>query len=163
MATRRTLAAFDSFSSAVADAQTLLHNGYERAGVWSLGQCCGHLANWLNYQIDGYPPLPLWLKPIFFAIRNTNATKMLNNVNASGTMPTGAKTAPTSIPTADITDADGVQRYVCAVERWQAYTGEFVPSPLFGHQPRESWLRLHCVHAAHHLSFLVPKSLKTEN
>jgi hypothetical protein len=157
MATRRELAPFESLQAAADDARRLLEGGYDRAGNWSLGQCCGHLANWLNYQIDGYPPLPLFLKPIFFIVRNTNASRLLRKVNQSGRMPVGSATAPSSIPSATITDADGFTQYDRTVTRWLNHSGEFLPPPLFGQQSRPTWLRLHCVHAAHHLSFLVPK------
>ena len=101
--TRRDLKPFDSFGAAVADAERLSARGYDRAGNWSLGQCCGHLANWLNYQLDGYPPLPLWLKPVFFGLRNTVAGGMLRKVIRTGAMPAGSGTAPTSIPAAPAT------------------------------------------------------------
>ena len=155
--TRRELKPFASFGDAVADAERLLAGGYDRAGNWSLGQCCGHLSNWLTYQLDGFPPLPLWLRPIFWAARTTVATGMLRKVNRAGVMPVGSATAPTSVPPPDAGDAAGVADYKRAIDRWTAHTGPFVPSPLFGHQSRDDWHRLHLVHAAHHLSFLVPK------
>ena len=155
--TRRQLKPFASFDHAVAEAEGLLAGGYDRAGNWSLGQSCGHLANWLYYQLDGFPPLPLWLRPVFFALRHTVATGMLRKVIRAGVMPAGSSTAPPSVPPADLTDAAGVTGYKLAAERWAAHAGPFVPSPLFGDQPRDDWQKLHMVHAAHHLSFLVPR------
>jgi hypothetical protein len=156
MPTRRELR-FDTLDAAVADAEILLARGYERAGTWSLGQATGHLANWLTYPLDGFPPLPLFLKPIFWVVRKTSATKMLDKVIADRSMPTGAKTAPTSIPGADADDRAEVERYRTAVSRWANHSGPYIPSPLFGEQTKERFLALHLVHAAHHLSFLVPK------
>jgi hypothetical protein len=147
---------FATLHDAVADAEQLLASGYVRAGTWSPGQCCGHLSNWLNYQIDGFPKLPLLLKPVFWTVKNTMATSILNKVIAKGTMPAGSSTAPESVPAADVNDAAMVQAYKLAVDRWLAHTGELYPSPLFGRQPREKWETLHRVHAAHHLSFLIP-------
>jgi hypothetical protein len=156
MPTRRELR-FNTLDAAIADAELLLSHGYERAGNWSLGQATGHLANWLTYQLDGFPPLPLFLKPIFWVIRKTSATKMLDKVIADQSMPTNAQTAPTSIPAANVDDRTEVDRYKSAVARWVNHTGPYIPSPLFGDQSKERFLALHLVHAAHHLSFLVPK------
>jgi hypothetical protein len=34
----------------------------------------------------------------------------------------------------------------------------FYPSPLFGRLSADQWRRLHRIHAAHHLGFLIPRS-----
>jgi hypothetical protein len=62
MPTRRELR-FDRLAEAVRDAELLLSHGHDRLGRWSLGQCCGHLANWLTYPLDGFPKLPLIQDP----------------------------------------------------------------------------------------------------
>ncbi len=155
--TRRELKPFASFADAVADAERLLAGGYGRAGNWSLGQCCGHLARWLDYQIDGFPKAPLLRRPVAFLLRYTLAPRLLDKAIRSGRMSAGGGTIPQSVPPADADDAQGVADYKRAAERWQAHTGPLLPSPLFGDRPREDWLKVHQLHAAHHLSFLVPR------
>jgi Protein of unknown function (DUF1569) len=155
--TRRTLD-FRDFPAVIADAEMLLAKGYDKVGNWSLGQCTGHLANWLEYQMTGFPPLPLLLKPVFFVVRNTLANKIMRDVVAKRSMSAGSSTAPTSIPPEDVSDAAEVNRLKANYDRWDAYTGKFVSSPLFGEQTRDDWRQLHLVHAAHHLSFLLPKA-----
>ena len=157
MTVRRQLPPFATFADAVADAERLLARGYDRAGNWSLAQCCGHLANWLNYQIDGFPKLPLLVRPVMFVVRNMVAPRLLDKAIATGKMPEGGATAPASIPPADAADAPAVADYERAAGRWQAHTGPLLPSPLFGHRPRPDWEKVHLLHAAHHLSFLVPR------
>ena len=156
MATRRELR-FDNLDAAIADAEAMLSRGYDRAGKWSLGQATGHLANWLTYQLDGFPPLPFFLKPIFWVVRNTSATKMLDKVISEQKMQEAAPTAPTSIPGTGVDDRTEVEGYKTAVSRWVNHSGPYIPSPLFGEQTKERLMALHLVHAAHHLSFLVPK------
>ena len=161
MATRRELKPFASFDAVVADADALHSGGYERAGMWTLAQACGHLASWLDYQRHGFPPLPFWLKPIFFALRNTMATGMLRKAITTGTMAAGSSTAPQSIPAPTVDDASELGRLKSAYRAWDAYTGPLVPSPLFGEHTRDDWRKLHLVHAAHHLSFLIPNPTRS--
>jgi hypothetical protein len=101
--------------------------------------------------------MPLFLKPIFWFVRKTSATKMLDKVISEQKMQEAAPTAPTSIPSADADDRAEVERYKTAASLWMNHTGPYIPSPLFGEQTKERCLTLHLVHAAHHLSFLVPK------
>ena len=156
MPSRRTLN-LTTLDDAVTDAERLHAGGYEPAGKWDLAQVCGHLTAWLTYPLDGYPPLPVFLKPIFWALKNTVAQGMLDKVIRKNEMPAGASTAPQSVPAPGGDPAKAVDAYKTAVARWLSWNGAMHPSPLFGVQPKEKITELHRVHAAHHLSFLVPK------
>ena len=100
---------------------------------------------------------PLFLKPIFWALKNTIAQGMLDKVIRKNEMPAGGSTAPQSIPAPGGDSGKAVEAYKTAVARWLSWTGTMHPSPLFGDQSKEKLTELHRVHAAHHLSFLVPK------
>ena len=65
---------------------------------------------------------------------------------------------PASVPVPGGNAADAVARLKDAYARWRQHTGPLYPSPLFGLLPREMITRGHLVHAAHHLSFLVPRT-----
>jgi hypothetical protein len=54
-------------------------------------------------------------------------------------------------------EAWAVEELRQAVERLLNHEGPFQESPLFGMLDKETLVRLHCIHTAHHLSFLVPK------
>ena len=138
------------------DAETLLATGYDRTGTWSLGQVGGHLANWLSYPLDGFPKVPLLLKPVAWMMKVTSGKRMLRNILANGFKP-GGMTVPQSVPPATAEDADGVAKLKAAVERFAAHTGPVRPSPLFGAMTKETAEQLQRAHCAHHLSFLVPK------
>ena len=43
------------------------------------------------------------------------------------------------------------------IRRWQGHTGPLHPSPLFGGNNKDNWLKGHLIHCAHHLSFLIPR------
>jgi hypothetical protein len=148
---------FESLADAVRDAERLLAAGYVRVGNWSVGQCCGHLANWLRYPIDGFPRMPLALRPVAWLVRTTVGPRIGRRMLATRRMGDGWQTIPVSVPGAGTDDAAAVAEYRRAVERWEGHAGPLHPSPLFGAMPKDDWRVGHCVHAAHHLSFLVPK------
>ena len=149
---------FATLDEAVADAENLLARGYEKTGNWDLSQVCGHLTNWVTYPLDGYPPLPLWLKPIFWVMRTTMSRKIPKMMASDdGMMKPGMSTAPMSIPAAGGNDAEAVAKLKAAYERWAKSDGPVHPSPLLGMLSKERAEEGHRIHAAHHLSFLVPK------
>ena len=155
---RRTLT-FASLTDAVHEAEGMLANGYIKVGSWSLGQLCGHLANWLTYPIDGFPRMPLILRPVMWTLRNTIGRRQFDAYLRNKAMPPGKPTIPQSVPPADGNDAAAVASFIQAVDQLLNYDGPFHPSPLFGLLTKEELLAIHCVHTAHHLSFLVPKQV----
>jgi hypothetical protein len=155
-ATRRTLT-FESLDSVVRDAESLLANGYEKAGNWDLSQVAGHLANWMTYPLDGFPKAPLPVAVMFGIMRRTLGRKMFESTLAKG-MPSGRPTMTASVPPPGGDPAAAVARLRAVAERFKAYTGDIVPSPLFGKMTKDEAEKLQLVHCAHHLSFLVPKS-----
>ncbi|HEY2910970.1 MAG TPA: DUF1569 domain-containing protein [Gemmataceae bacterium] len=157
MVARRSLN-FASLDDAVADAGRLLAAGYDRAGQWSLGQCCGHIASWMGYAMDGFPKPPAPLGMLMWVLRHTVGPGALSRVMKSGEIKAGAPTMPQSVPPPSPDDAPGVAKLRETVARVHAFTGTPLPSPFFGPMDRDTWVRLNCVHAAHHLSFLSPRS-----
>lgn len=149
---------FGSLADAVADAEALLASGYDKVGNWTLGQCTGHLANWLGYPIDGFPRAPLPVRLVMAVLRATSGKRKLKEYIETQSFPAGAPTAPQSVPTPDTADRDGVEKLKAAANRLMAYDGPIVPSPFFGPMDKATLLRLQCVHAAHHLSFLLPRT-----
>ncbi len=154
--TRRQLR-FETLDDARRDVRHLVAVGYDRAGRWSLGQACFHLAIWVRYPLDGFPPLPAWQRPLAWAIRNTVAPAYTRRVIASGKVPSGIPAPLGTVPPATIGDPDGVAQYETQLDRLRDFQGEPHRSPLLGALSNAELKQLSCVHAAHHLSFLVPK------
>lgn len=153
---RRALS-FDTLAAAVRDAEHLLAVGYDRAGKWDLAQCLDHLAAWLTYPVDGFPRVPLLLRPAFAVVRATMGRRMLNTYLRDG-MPAGKPTMPQSVTPPGDSPAAALERFKGAAERFRAHGGDYLPSPLFGPLTRDEALKVQLAHCAHHLSFLVPKS-----
>ena len=154
--TRRDLR-FETLDDARRDVRHLAAVGYDKAGNWSLGQACYHLAIWVRYPLDGFPPLPAWQRPLAWAIRNTVAPAYTRRVIASGKVPTGIPAPLGTVPPATVSDAEGVAQYETQLDRLRDFQGVPHRSPLLGALSNAELKSLSCVHAAHHLSFLVPK------
>jgi Protein of unknown function (DUF1569) len=157
MVARRTLK-FATLDEVVRDAENLLANGYDRAGTWSLAQCCGHLVYWLTAPLDGFGNAPLPIAVFLWFARNTFGPKKLKQYIADRSFPAGAPTDPKSVPTADSDDRGAVEQLKLAAMRLKNHTGVILPSPMFGPMDKETAVKLQLVHCAHHLSFLVPKT-----
>jgi hypothetical protein len=75
-------------------------------------------------------------------------------------MPAGLKGPEVLMPSApehiDAHDREQLQHLLATLDRYDAYSQSLKPSPLFGPLSRSQWDRLHLIHAAHHLSFIVP-------
>lgn len=149
---------FETLEEAVRDAEMLLAQGYEKAGQWDLAQCCHHLAEWMKFPLDGFPRLPFPMNLMAPVLRRTVAPGMLKKILDSGEFPAGGPTDRQTIPSAGGNDAEGVAQLKHAVHRLLNHEGPLQPSPLFGMLDKETLIRLHRIHTAHHLSFLIPKT-----
>jgi hypothetical protein len=148
---------FASLDDVVRDAENLLAKGYDRAGNWDLAQVCSHLAEWMRFPVEGFPKVPLLLRPVFWLMRATVGKKMRAKVLAEG-FSAGGRTMPQTVFAPDGDAPAAVAKLKEAAERFKAHTGEIYPSPLFGAMTKDEALQLQLKHCEHHLSFLVPRA-----
>ncbi len=148
---------FVSLDDAVRDAEALLEKGYDRAGNWDLAQVCSHLTEWMRFPVEGFPKLPLFLRPVFWLFRNTVGPAKRAKYTAEG-MPSGKPTMPQTVAEPGGDAAAAVAKLKEVAERFQAHAGPIHPSPLFGAMTKDEALQLQLKHCEHHLSFLVPKA-----
>lgn len=152
---------FAAVTDALSEVRRLRDGGYRSLGAWDLRQCLDHLSDWIDYELDGYPPTPAPLRPVFWVVRRTFGPGILKKWLAAGAMPAGGRTDPRTVHAPDpdpdpAAEAAAADRFEAAVARFVAHDGEYVPSPLFGHVSREDAHALHAIHCAHHLGFLEP-------
>ena len=157
MAVERGEAQLPSLDEVVADAENLLAKGYDRAGNWDLAQVAGHLANWLSYPVEGFPKVPIVIRPMLWMMRVTSGRRMRDKILAGG-FTAGGRTVPETVPAAGGDAAEAVARLRRAAEQLKNHAGPIVPSPLFGAMTKDVAVRLQLRHCEHHLSFLVPKA-----
>lgn len=158
MATERRKLAFAALDDVVRDAENLLAKGYDQAGKWDLAQVCFHLAEWLRYPVEGFPRIPLLMRPVLWLMRNTVAGPALRKAIEKGELPTGQPTLTQSVAAPGGNPTAAVAKLKQAVERFKAYSGPYQPSPLLGVLDHETGHKVQLLHCAHHLSFLVPRA-----
>lgn len=152
-AARKRQLKFDCYDDMVSEACSLMENGYASNGNWTLGQACGHLAEWMQYPLDGFPRPPLPLRAIFWVMKHTIAPSMKRKILAEG-FKGGSPTVPDSVPKPDaITDQQGFEQLLACVERVTEFNGELLPSPLFGPMDKDLHTQVALLHAEHHLAY----------
>jgi hypothetical protein len=147
---RRTLR-LPTYDAVLADAESLLASGYDRAGTWSLGQACHHLAAAMERSLDGFPsrlPWPVRLLARWFVLGRMLRHRVFRRTIAA---------PPYMQPPAAADDRAGLGRLRAAVERLKGHAGPLQPSPIFGRLSPEQWREVHLWHCEHHLSFLLPR------
>lgn len=146
---RRTLKV-GALTDAAREARSLLTGGYQRAGKWSLGQVCTHLATVITMSLDGFPwylPWPFYWPVRWFALSSVLRREVWRS----------SVTAPKFLMPPDaVEDAEGVAKLETAAGRFVGHTGQFHASPIFGPLTPEQWREVHLWHCEHHLSFLLP-------
>jgi hypothetical protein len=157
-AVRRSPLVFNDLDEVVRDAEALLASGYEKAGNWDLAQVAGHLAEWMRFPVEGFPQAPAPIRAVFWVLRKTVGRKKLLGYLKDRSFPAGKPTMPDTVPPPGGDPRAAVEKLRQSAERLKAYTGPIVPSPLFGHMTKDEAVGMQLVHAAHHLSFLVPKA-----
>ncbi len=140
---------YHNFCEVMEDLDRLRAGGYVRAGRWDLAQTCEHLATFMEMSLTGFTfkfP-PGW--------RLLGATVLKRLTLWTRSLPQGFKAPPELIPQSELTEGAAVaalKDMLCRVRTAR----RFAPSPLFGRMNPEQWRRIHLIHCAHHLSFVVP-------
>lgn len=151
--TRRPLH-FDALDDIIAEARRLADAERQgrlvQNGNWTLGQILGHLAGWMNFAFDGYPPqvkAPLPVRLVLRLFKN----RILNSGMMAGVKIRGA---PGGTVATDIISTDeGLRRLQPAVDRLKSRSPTII-NPAFGPLTHEQWIALNLRHAELHLGFL---------
>lgn len=147
---------FDDFDAMIGEVQSLLNSGYVSHGNWTLAQACGHVSDWMRFPMDGFPTAPLPMRAIFWVMKKTIGPGMKRKIMAEG-FKGGMPTAPETVPKSDaMTDSQAVAQLQETVDRVKSFSGELIPSPLFGPMDHETHVKVSLLHAAHHLGYLEP-------
>lgn len=149
--TGRRNVSIENYDDILRDAEQLMRGGRIRSlGNWTAGQNFEHLAKAMDASIDGVDfTMPFWMR----AIAKLFKTWFLNRPFKPG-FQLPAQLEHDFGPRAVISDEDGFRLLQAAVARIKS-TDRRAPSPAFGDMPESDWIKLHCRHAALHLSFLV--------
>jgi hypothetical protein len=121
-------------------------------GAWLLPQVLNHLAQSVEYSIDGYPEL----KSALF--RSAIGSVAFAVFEARGKM---GHSLSEPIPGAPALDAQAPlepakARLLAALQRFEAHEGEFAPHFAYGSLDKPQYLRAHLMHLANHWTEVVP-------
>lgn len=122
---------------------------HETIANWSLGQICKHLEDSFVGSLEGFDLRNHRIKRLLMK------RKMLDVALTKG-IPLNYTVDPNITPPSHVDLDEGIEGLARAIERYQGHDGRTHAHPLFGNMPRETWDRVHCVHCAHHLSFVIP-------
>lgn len=125
----------------------------EPTGNWTLGQTLGHLAGWMSYPYDGYPPD---LRPPWFVKLVLRGKK--NKFFTAG-MPRGVripKIEGGTKSTEPLSTEEGAARLRKAAARMKAHAPT-IPNPIFGPLTHEEWIGMNLRHAELHLGYMGEK------
>jgi hypothetical protein len=142
---------FDTLDRVMPDVDRLMERGYTSVGKWTLGQVCNHLSKSLAASVDGYP-----MKKAPWLLRKTFAPIFLNKMLKTGVMPEGLKGPEFLMPKPDLDDRAEVEALRATLGLFARHNGPMAEHPFFGTLTRDREERFHCIHCAHHLSFLLP-------
>jgi Protein of unknown function (DUF1569) len=148
MSERRPLS-FTSLAEVMPDVDRLLR-GHRTVGKWSLGQICNHLAGSLIYSVEGFPGKAPWL------IRKLIGSRAKRDLFRKGRMDEGMKLPEKFLPRPGLDPRAEAEALRGALNVYSAHAGPLADHPLFGPLGRDEWTHLHCIHFAHHLSFVHP-------
>ena len=94
-----------------------------------------------------------------FLVRNTVGPRLKRDMLTRGGMPAGRPAVRETVMPSTINDVDGLKVMEAEFERLKSFTGTPHDSPMLGPVTNDELLDLTLIHAAHHLSFLVPDDL----
>jgi Protein of unknown function (DUF1569) len=147
---RRTLS-FSNLFEVMPEVDRLLAS-HRTVGNWSLGQVCNHLSAGIILSVDGYPMKAPWI------IRKTIGPIVRGRILKSGRIPDGIKLRKDFEPRPQLDARAEAEALRAAIQGFGAHAGPMAEHPFFGSLTRENWERLHAIHAAHHLGFVLPGS-----
>jgi hypothetical protein len=147
---RRTVR-FPGYDDVVAEAESLLASGYDRAGNWGLAQVCHHLAAVMEMSLDGFPSRFPWF------VRLGARWFVLGSILKHRVFRRRVAAPQFLLPPDPADEATALARLQAAVERLKGHAGEMQPSPVFGRLSPEQWREVHLWHCEHHFSFLRPR------
>jgi hypothetical protein len=148
--TRRRNLRFSSIDDVLPDVEHLLA-GHKTLGQWSLAQIFNHLEMSIRLPMQGVPEKFSWPMRRLFGPVALRLSFWLEWI------PSGVRVQEIYLPHSGLDLAKKTECLRATIARFKEHAGAFDEHPLLGRLSAEQWERFHCLHCAHHLSFVVPK------
>jgi hypothetical protein len=142
---------FTSLAEVMPEVDRLLP-GHTTLGRWTLGQICNHLSRAIIGSVEGFSIRAPWLA------RKTLGPIVKRQILGTGRMREGIKLPESVLPRPGLDARAEAEALRAALHRYATHPGPMADHPLFESLGRDEWTRLHCIHCAHHLSFVQPSA-----
>jgi len=144
---------FADLRDVIADVEHLRGGGYRTLGRWTLAQICNHLGNSIDYTSAGFPGRAApWL------VQQSIGRGIRWLMLSTGRIAEGVQLPAEYRPRADLDESAEAARLKDSIGRFEAFDGALAAHPLVGRMSKMQWQRYHCIHCAHHLSFVLPSA-----
>ena len=142
---------FKSWPEALADIDCLYRAHYDRAGNWDLSQTLDHVGEGLRTALRGTDHRAAWI------IRKFLGPLVLQRILRHRRMKAGIKVPQWWLPGPSHDESAALDQFRSEISAFQEMTTTPFPHPFFGPLTKQQWNDLALIHAAHHLSFLIPR------
>jgi hypothetical protein len=143
---------FKNWDEALADVDRLRAAGYDRSGNWDLSQIVDHVGEGFRTALRGTDHRAAWI------VRKVFGPIILQRIFRQRRMKAGIKVPDWWLPGPTRDESAAVDRFRADLAAFQAMTTTPFPHPFFGPLTKQQWNELALIHAAHHLSFLIPRA-----
>ncbi|MGB7346112.1 MAG: DUF1569 domain-containing protein [Pirellulaceae bacterium] len=141
----------------IAEINRLRSTGYSKTKNWNLAQICQHLSVVLKGGMDGFGFRLPWI------LRATVLKWGFGYMTKKRKLFPSAPTFPSMKPKAMTEDNDAdIQQCIALIERAETFDGSMEDYALLDNMTPDAWREFMWIHAAHHLSYLVPKQSRQE-
>ena len=148
---------FHRAEEVIAEIEGLRSSGYTKTKNWNLSQVCEHLNGTMKGGMDGFGFRLPWV------LRATFVKWAFRYALSKRTLLSGAPTFRMLKPKADRAqdDDDVIDECIATLRRAESFDGSLVDYALLDNLSVNEWRDFMWIHAAHHLSFLVPTDSTT--
>lgn len=143
---------FRTLEELEADLTLLETRGCTHVGNWDLGQACDHLQKTITLSLMEDVPFKL---PLLIRILGPLVIK--KRLFKTRQMPEKKPAPPQLVPKEGSDATRSLKRLRSGIERIRKHEGSFPKHPFLGKLTNEEWVQFQLIHAAHHLSFQIPK------
>jgi Protein of unknown function (DUF1569) len=142
---------FRTWPDVLGDIDHLHRAHYDRLGNWDLSQTLEHVGEGLRTALRGTNHRAAWI------IRRVFGPLVLKRILSQRRMKAGIKVPQWWLPGPSHDESAAVDQFRSEATAFQQMSTRPFPHPFFGSLTKEQWNDLVLIHAAHHLSFLIPR------
>jgi len=143
---------FKTWPDLLADIDHLHRAHYNRLGNWDLSQTLDHVGEGMRVAMHGIDHQGAWI------IRKFLGPMILKRILKQRRMKAGIKVPQWWLPGPSHDESAAIEQFRSEATAFQNLTTPPHPHPFFGPLTKQQWNDLVLVHAAHHLSFLIPRA-----